>query len=35
MPSDIVMVYHISNRFLKKNLEFTFEVWVFSLFYEF
>ena len=27
----IAMVYHVSNRFLKKNLKFTSEVWVFSL----
>ena len=31
----IVMVYHVSNRILKKTLEFTSEVWVFLLFCEF
>ena len=28
MPSDCNGVSHVSNRFLKKNLEFTSEVWV-------
>ena len=31
----IVMMYHVSNKFLKKKKEFTSEVWVFSLFRDF
>ena len=30
-----VMMYHVFNKFQKKKLEFTTEVWVFSLFCEF
>ena len=30
----IVMVDHVSDRFLKKKIEFTSEVWVFLLFRE-